>query len=83
LDTLPFAAELQVVARSAPLPAALVVTVGKRPGAARWAALEKGFLALPSEPAGVAALEGIRMVAFTPVSAAALELVGKLAVPAR
>lgn len=81
LATLPFAAELDVVARSAPLPAALVVTVGKRPGAARWAVLEKALLALPSDLSGVAALEGIRMVGFAPASAATLEAVRKLTVP--
>lgn len=83
LPTLPFAAELEVVARSAPLPAALVVRVGKRLGASRWAVLEKAFLALPGEPAGAAALEGIRMVGFTPVSAATLDAVQKLAVSAQ
>ena len=44
LPTLPFAAELDVLARSEPLPAALVATVGGRPGAPRWATLEKALL---------------------------------------
>ena len=83
LPTLPFAAQLDVVARSAPLPAALVATVGKRLGAARWATLEKALLALPSDPSGAAALEGIRMVGFSPATAAVLEPVRKLTVPAR
>ncbi|MGZ3444888.1 MAG: hypothetical protein ACXWLG_04785 [Myxococcaceae bacterium] len=83
LPTLPFAAELDVLARSEPLPAALVTTVAGRPGAARWAALEKAFVALPGDPAGAAALEGIRMVRFTPADAASLQAVRALAGPAR
>ena len=83
LPTLPFAAELDVLARSDPLPAALVTTVGGRPGAPRWATLEKALLALPGDPAGAAALEGIRMVRFTPADAAALQAVRALVGPAR
>jgi hypothetical protein len=83
LPTLPFAAELDVLARSAPLPAALVTTVGGRLGAVRWVALEKALLALPGDAAGVAALDGIRMVRFTPADPAALEVVRKLAGPSR
>lgn len=83
LPTLPFAAELDVLARSEPLPAALVATVGGRPGAPRWATLEKALLALPGDPAGAAALDGIRMVRFTPADAAALQAARALAGPAR
>ena len=72
LGTLPFAGDLEVVARSAPLPAAFVCTVGTRLAAARWKALEKAFLVLPSTPEGAAALEGLRIVRFAPVDAAAL-----------
>ncbi len=78
LPTLPFAAELDVLARSEPLPAALVTTVGKRPGSARWATLEKALLSLPADPAGASALDGIRMVRFTPVDPAVLAAVRKL-----
>jgi hypothetical protein len=83
LPTLPFAAEVDVLARSAPLPAAVVATVGGRLTPARWAALEKSLLALPADPAGAAALAGIRMVRFTPADGATLEAVRKLAGPAR
>jgi hypothetical protein len=83
LATLPFAAELDVLARSQPLPAAVVATVAARPGAARWAPLEKALLSLPGDPAGAAALEGIRMVRFMPVTTVALEAVRQLASPAR
>ena len=83
LPTLPFAAELDVLARSAPLPAAVVATVGRRLGAARWSALEKALLALPGDPTGVAALDGIRMVRFTLADPAALGAIRKLAGPAQ
>jgi hypothetical protein len=71
LASLPFAADLEAVARSAPLPAAYVATVGSRLPAARWRALEKALLALRSDPAGSAALEGLRMTGFAPLDAGA------------
>ncbi|MGO9829853.1 MAG: PhnD/SsuA/transferrin family substrate-binding protein [Myxococcaceae bacterium] len=83
LPTLPFAAELEVVARSAPLPAALVTTVGSRLPAGRWAALDKALLALPQTPGGATALDGIRMVGFAPADAATLQAVRALAGPGR
>jgi len=72
LPTLPFAADLEVVARSAPLPTALVASVGKRLPAARWQKLEAALRALAAEPQGAEALAGIRMVRFVPTDAAAL-----------
>jgi hypothetical protein len=83
LPTLPFAAELDVLARSEPLPAALVTVVGGRLAATRWAALEKALLALPEDPAGSAALDGIRMVRFMPAEPAVLEMVRKLSRPTK
>jgi hypothetical protein len=79
LATLPFAADLEVVARSAPLPVALVATVGSRLPAARWRALERAFAALPGDPQGAAALAGVRMVRFAPVDATALAAARRLA----
>jgi len=67
-----------VLARSDPLPAAVVTTVGKRLGSARWAALEKTLLSLPADPAGATALDGIRMVRFMPIDPAVLAAVRKL-----
>ena len=81
LPTLPFAAELEVLARSAPLPAALVTTVGSGLPAGRWASLEKALLALPKDAAGAAALEGIRMVGFLPADKATLSAVHALQGP--
>jgi hypothetical protein len=73
LATLPFAAELEVVARSAPLPTALVATVGGHFRGVRWGTLEKALLGLAGDPAGAAALAGLRMVRFAPLDRAALE----------
>jgi hypothetical protein len=83
LPTLPFAPELDVLARSDPLPAALVTVVGRQLGATRWAALEKALLALPADPAGSAALDAIRMVRFMPADPAVLELARKLERPTK
>ncbi len=72
LPSLPFAAELEVVARSSPLPAGVVVTVGKRLGTSRWTALERALLQLPDDAAGAAALAGIRLQGFAPLDPATL-----------
>jgi hypothetical protein len=81
LPSLPFAAQLEVVARSAPLPGALVVTVGDRVEVARWRSVEKALLALPSTPGGAAALEGVRMQGFAPLPPDALALARQLGAP--
>jgi hypothetical protein len=83
LPTLPFAAELEVVARSAPLPAGVVVTVGSRLAPDRWKALEKGLRAMASTPAGLAALEGIRLKGFVPLDEASLAAARKSFAAAR
>jgi hypothetical protein len=72
LGTLPFAAELEVVARSAPLPSGILATVGKQPGAARWQKIDRALRALRDAEGGAAALDGIRMQAFVPLDEAAL-----------
>lgn len=79
LPTLPFASELEVVARSAPLPAAVVATVGARIPPARWKVLERALLALHRDPQGAAALQAIRMVRFVPADADALAAARRLA----
>jgi hypothetical protein len=73
LPSLPFAAELEVVARSAPLPTGLVVTVGKRLAPDRWKVLEKALLRLGDGPSGAAALDAIRLQGFVPLDRAALD----------
>jgi hypothetical protein len=71
LPGLPFAADLDVLARSAPLPAAVVATVGTAIPAPRWSALEKALVELAGAPDGAAALQGVRMEAFVPFPAGA------------
>lgn len=77
--TLPFAADLEVVARSGPLPGALVATVGQRLPPSRWKAIEAALLGLSEDPAGAAALQGIRMTGFRPLAPEALAAARALA----
>jgi ABC-type phosphate/phosphonate transport system substrate-binding protein len=79
LPTLPFAADLDVVARSAPLPAAFVATVGDRLPAARAKALAAALRELPRTPRGAEALKALRIDRFVPVDEAALASARKLA----
>jgi hypothetical protein len=72
LPTLPFAGDLEIVARSAPLPAAFLCTVGNRLPPARWRELERALLGLHSDPRARAALEGVRVVRFAPLDAPGL-----------
>ena len=81
LPSLPFAQDLEVVARSEALPVAFVCTVGKRLAPARWKALAVGMEKLAVMPAGAAALEGIRMVRFVTADPAALAAAKRFEVP--
>jgi hypothetical protein len=65
LSTLPFSGELDVVARSAPVPAAVIATVRGRLAPDRWRALERAFLTLPSTEGGAEALAGVRTRQFS------------------
>ncbi len=73
LASLPFAQDLEVLARSPPFPVAVVADVDARLPARRFEAVASGLARLPSDPAGAAALEGIRMARFEPLDAAALD----------
>jgi ABC-type phosphate/phosphonate transport system substrate-binding protein len=73
LQTLPFAAELEVVAKSPPLPPGILASVAGRMPAKALADLERALGALPQEPRGKSALEGVQTERFIPVDAAALE----------
>jgi len=75
LSTLPFAGELEVVARSAPVPSGVVATVGNRLPPERWKAMEKALRALRDSPEGAAALDGIRLRGFVPIDPASLSAV--------
>jgi ABC-type phosphate/phosphonate transport system substrate-binding protein len=81
LATLPFAGELEVVARSPPIPSAMVAIVGGRVPAARWSTLEKALLALPGAPGGADALAGVRLQGFAPLPAGTPALLAELGEP--
>jgi ABC-type phosphate/phosphonate transport system substrate-binding protein len=78
LPTLPFAADLEIVARSRPLPAAFVATVGDRLPPARAKALAAAFAPLPATPRGAEALKALRIDRFAPVGEPALASARKL-----
>jgi len=67
LATLPFAAQLEVVARSAPMPAGVLATVDAHLPAKTWAALDPALRALPAD-----ALAGIQLERFAPLDDKAL-----------
>jgi len=71
LDTLAFASELEVVARSPAMPAAVVVTT-KLVTEREWSAVASALLALGGDAAATAALDGIQVAKFSPVDSAAL-----------
>ncbi len=77
LSTLPFAADLDVVARSAPVPSGVVATVGDRLSPERWKALERALRSLRDSPEGAAALDGIRLRGFAPVDLVSLAAMRK------
>jgi hypothetical protein len=72
LGKLPFAASLATVSTSAPMPVALVATVGKRMEQRRWKDLQVAFQQLGSDPRGREALDGVRMRGFVPLDPKAL-----------
>jgi ABC-type phosphate/phosphonate transport system substrate-binding protein len=73
LASLPFAQELEVVARSAKMPTAVVSSVGKRLPEPRRKEVEQALLAMSSDPKGIEALRTIRMVRFAPLDSKALD----------
>jgi hypothetical protein len=72
VPTLPFAAKLQVVTTSAPMPVAVLSVAGDRVPAARLKAFLKGLASLDTTPAGKQALAGVRLARFVPADQAAL-----------
>lgn len=71
LPTLPFAGDLETVARSPRMPGSLLCLVGKRLGARDGTAALKGFEHLERTPAGAEALKNMRLTRFEPVDHAA------------
>jgi hypothetical protein len=72
MPTLPFAAKLQTVTKSAPLPVAVLSAVGDRLRPAKLQALLKALRSLDSTPSGRQALAGVRLARFVPADQAAL-----------
>jgi hypothetical protein len=72
VPTHPFASQLQVVTRSAPLPVAVLSVVADRVPAAKLKALLKGLTALEVTAAGKQALAGVRLTRFVAADQAAL-----------
>jgi hypothetical protein len=73
LPTLPFAADLAIVARSAALPASLLCSVGDRLPGPDGRRLIDGLRRLHRTPEGAAVLKAMRMLRFEPVDGQALE----------
>jgi hypothetical protein len=72
LASLPFAADLEAVARSHPLPLAVVATVDARLSAKAWSGVEAALKDLASDPGGASALEAMQTARFAPVDEKAL-----------
>lgn len=73
LSTLPFANDLEIVARSGPLPATVVCSVGGRLAQADAERLVSSLIGLHETEGGPDALASMRMVRFEPLDAKALE----------
>ncbi|MBI3450190.1 MAG: hypothetical protein HY049_14900 [Acidobacteria bacterium] len=73
LASLPFAADLEVVARSNSLPGTLLCSVGDRVAGADLSKLLAALAGLSGSPSGVAVLKELRMKGFEPADAAALD----------
>lgn len=73
LASLPFAAKLDVVTRSPPVPAGLVVTIDARVSAAQWKPVEAALLGLHGEETGAHALAGVQMDRFVALDEKALD----------
>jgi ABC-type phosphate/phosphonate transport system substrate-binding protein len=72
LPTLPFAADLAVVATSPPLPAFLVCTVGSSVGPSDTKKLTGALLKLHETPEGTSTLDAVRLSKFVPLDAKGL-----------
>ena len=72
LASLPFGGELEVVARSGPLPAFIVATVGDRVLPPRVDQITKALLGLAARADGAAVLSSLRLARFVPLDHAGL-----------
>ena len=73
LASLPYGGELAVIARSRPLPAFVVTTVGDRVAPARANAIVKALLGLAAKPGSAAVLADLRLARFVPLDDAGLK----------
>jgi hypothetical protein len=73
LASLPYAADLEVLTRSAPLPSFVVATVGGRVAPARARQLVEALLSLGSRPGGADALASLRLSRFVSLDDAGLK----------
>jgi len=67
IGMLPFAADVETVYRSPPMPGGVVATVAGRLPDARWKTLEQALLRLADTPEGARALEGVWKLRFVPL----------------
>ena len=72
MPSLPFAAKLEVVARSAPLPVSVLCAVNGRLPASRLRSLVSGLTSLNATAAGAEALAGVRLSRFVALDSPAL-----------
>ena len=75
LASLPFAADLEVLAHSRPLPSGYLCAVGKRLGAADLDAYTQALLKLHENASGQAVLKEMRMHRFVPVDLKSLDAI--------
>jgi hypothetical protein len=73
LDSLPFAAQLEIVARSRPWPGTMLCRVGDRLPDQAADELKAAFLGLGDSEEGRALLDTLRLTGFSPLDAGALE----------
>jgi hypothetical protein len=73
LGALPFAADLEVVTRSVPMPSSFVCSVGRRLDAAGLDKLRGALLGLGGSTAGKETLTSMRMTGFRPIDDAGLD----------
>ncbi len=72
LSSLPYAKDLEIVARSAPMPVMVVASVAGRLEAARVKELVRALQSLQDRPAGASALGGLQLVRFMALDEAGL-----------
>jgi len=83
MESLPFAADLEVVARSEPMPGTILCSVGSRLPPKQGDALLHGLSILHTRPDSAELLKTMRLVRFEPVDRAALDAARRSYVAAR